>query len=299
MDPFERGMMMRGSHPAQQANELNWAEHLERKKERERSEANKTKSLRTYLSEIDPDNKDRFTALGLAELEGLGEAFAVKSAAAKQRREEMKAQQEEQSAAALSRVLQDAGSLNETEVLAEGNGPVRQTRRPVAMTPQRLQAVLGRNPAAVNDPNFAPNINALRALMGDAATDNGAGPVEFTTDPETGTRYGFNRKTGQFGVDPNSRAKANAEAEANKTRFSVEPLVNEWDGKVIGYGVKAQFGSEQEAKAWADQQNQSIKSVETATPDETVYESEAAAKKAGKKTGDVFRLKGVGKVRLK
>lgn len=239
---------------------LAMGEAIARRREQQRSEANKAKALRTYLGEVDPDNKDRFSTLNLAELEGMGQAFAVKSALAKQKQDQIKAQREDLSAAALSRVMQDAGSLNEVEVLAEGNGPVRQSRRPVAITPQRLQTVLARNPAAVNDANFAPNINALRALMGEAA-GSGAGPVEFTTDPETGTRYGFNRKTGQFGVDPNSRAKANADAEANKTRFSVKPIMDKF-GRAAGYGVEAQFGSEEEAKAWADKQNQ----TSTGTP---------------------------------
>jgi hypothetical protein len=120
---------------------------------------------------------------------------------------EQAAQQKQVSAAALARVLQDAGSLNEQEVLAEGRGPVRQTRRPVAMTPQRLQTVLARNPAAVNAENFAPNINALRALLTDTTASADAGMPESATMGESDVI--FNRKTGQFQISPFSKAAAN------------------------------------------------------------------------------------------
>lgn len=220
----------------------------EAEKERQRTEGQEAQTLRKLMAIYQPDRKDEFTTMALPDLRGEARGFAVKSAVTKQRGEEQKQQQEDQSAAALARVLQDAGSLNETEVLAQGNGPVRQTRQPVAMTPQRLQAVLARNPAAINSEKFAPNLNALRALLGDASPE--ASGLEFVTSP-TGAVIARSRKTDQFQYDPASKA----DAEANKTRFSVEPILDKF-GRPAGYGVKAQFGSESEAKAWADKQNQ-------------------------------------------
>jgi hypothetical protein len=50
----------------------------EREADRLRSEATQTKALRTYMAEVDPQNKDRFTSMGLGELEGTAKGFVVK-----------------------------------------------------------------------------------------------------------------------------------------------------------------------------------------------------------------------------
>jgi len=249
-------------------------EAMDRRQEKSRSEANKAKALRTYLGEVDPKNKDRLTTLSLAELEGLGQAFATKTALAKQQREELKAAQDDRSAAALARVLQDAGSLNETEVLAQGRGPVRQTRATVPMTASRLQTVLARNPDAVRSENFAPTLNALRALIGDGAAAEQGG-LEFVKSP-TGAVITREKKTGAFQYDPFSKA----DAEQNRTRFAVEPIMDRF-GRPAGYGVKATFGTEAEAQAWAEKQNGGTSTGTTASQYKDANEVKAALK-AGK-----------------
>lgn len=223
-------------------------EAMDRRQEKSRSEANKAKALRTYLGEVDPENKDRLTALGLAELEGLGQAFATKTALAKQQREELKAAQDDRSAAALGRFVQDATSLNEMEVLAQGNGPVRQTRQPVPFTMRRLLEVQGRHPDAVSAANYPQILSAMRQLIGDSeAADRGG--LEFVKSP-TGAVITREKKTGAFQYDPFSKA----DAEQNRTRFAVEPIMDRF-GRPAGYGVKATFGTEAEAQAWAEKQN--------------------------------------------
>jgi hypothetical protein len=175
--------------------------------ERLRKESQETQSLRKLMAIYQPERKDQFTAMGLPDLRAEAEGFVTKNKVVKEQREAQAAEQQRQSAAALMQVLQDAGSLNEQEVLAEGRGPVRQTRQPVAMTPQRLQTVLARNPAAVNAENFAPNINALRALLTDTTASADAGMPESATMGESDVI--FNRKTGQFQISPFSKAAAN------------------------------------------------------------------------------------------
>lgn len=192
---------------------LNWRNQREAKAEAAKKESAEAQSLRKLMAIYEPDRKDQFTTMSLADLRGESMAYAGKAKQAaeqreilKAKREELAAQQQDQSAAALRRVLQDAGSLNETEVLAEGNGPVRQTRRPVAMSPQRLQAVLARNPDAVNADNFAPTMNSLRALLDDGAAENAGAPESATMGDSDVI---FNRKTGQFQISPFSKAEAN------------------------------------------------------------------------------------------
>lgn len=255
-------------------------EAKDRKSEQQRSEANKAKALRAYLGEVDPENKDRLTALGLAELEGLGQAFATKTALAKQQREELKAAQEDRSAAALARVLQDAGTETvETPAftLPFVRGftfPATRSTRPVPMTANRLQSVLARNPDAARSENFAPTLNALRALIGDGAAAEQGG-LEFVKSP-TGAVITREKKTGAFQYDPFSKA----DAEQNRTRFAVEPIMDRF-GRPAGYGVKATFGTEAEAQAWAEKQNGGTSTGTTASQYKDANEVKAALK-AGK-----------------
>lgn len=257
---------------------------FDERQEKKRNEAQETQSLRKLMSLYTPERKDEFTAMNLADLRGEAEGIAVKSALQKQQQEQQQAAQETQSTAAMARVLQDAGSLNETEVLAQGNGPVRATRQPVAMTPQRLQTVLARNPQAIANRDFAPNMQALRALIGDATAEDRGG-LEFVTTP-TGAIVTREKKTGAFQYDPFSKA----EATQNRTQFSVKPIMDKF-GRSAGYGVEAQFGSEDEAKAWADKQNQTFggntKDLDEAT-------AKALLKEAG---GDKVKARALAKER--
>lgn len=254
-------------------------EAMDRRQEKSRSEANKAKALRTYLGEVDPENKDRLTTLSLAELEGLGQAFATKTALAKQQREELKAAQEDRSAAALARVLQDAGTETvETPAFTLPNVrgftfPATRSTRPVPMTSSRLQSVLAQNPEAARSENFAPTINALRALIGDGAAAEQGG-LEFVKSP-TGAVITREKKTGAFQYDPFSKS----EAEQNRQRFSVEPIMNRTGTEVVGYGVKATFADEASAKAWAEKQNGSTGTTASQYKDANEVK---AALKAGK-----------------
>lgn len=251
MDPFERGMMMRGTHPSQQANKLQQTEAADKKAEAARAFSTEAQSLRKLMSIYQPERKDEFTTMGLGDLRGESMAYAGKAAEAKARQETLKAQRDEQSAKALEALLKQAGQTTPMSVpssVMPGVFPDRTVGTRSPLTASRVRELLPDHPDAANSGNLVDLMRVLQA--GD--DESGGGGIEFVTDP-AGAVIARSRKTDQFQYSPASRA----DAEAGRTRFTVEPIMDKF-GQPAAYGVKAQFGNEKEAQAWAEQQNKAL-----------------------------------------
>jgi hypothetical protein len=231
---------------------LAWRDAFDKAQEKKKNEAMETQSLRKLLSIYQPEGKDEYTTMNLADLRGAAQGYALKAKDAQDKRDAMKGQREEQSAAALKALV---GELGQTRALRLPNSTAPglfpdttvQARPPV--TAARVRELLPSHPDAANSGNFADLLRILQA--GDAEGTTMAGPPERTTLGDADVIY--SRKTGAFQLAPSSKSAA----EADRTRFNVEPILGP-TGRIKGYGVKATFGSETEAKSWAEQQNQSL-----------------------------------------
>lgn len=98
--------------------------------------------------------------------------------------------------------------------------------------------------------------NVARAVHAMSESRPGQKPpktLQFVKSP-TGADVALSPETGAFQYDPFSKA----EAEAGRSKFSVAPLVSPYDKSITGYGVTAQFGSLEEAKRYADEQNKTV-----------------------------------------
>lgn len=227
---------------------LNWRNQREAKAEAAKKESAEAQSLRKLMAIYEPDRKDQFTTMSLADLRGESLAYAGKATAAKERQETMKAQRDEQSAQSMQALVAALGQTTPTRfpsTTMPGVFPdaVAGTRPPV--TAARVRELLPQHPGAANSGNL---VDLMRALQSGEATDETGGDPRITEGP-FGTKLVSDfrgRGTPQV-VRP----------EKENTKFIVEPIMDKF-GRAAGYGVKAQFGSEAEAKAWAEQQNQTF-----------------------------------------
>ena len=178
MDRFEMGMMMRGTHPSQQANNMALAERAEKKAEQERTQAQEVQTLRKLMSIYEPNRKDQFTTMNLADLRGESMAYAGKAAEAKARQETLKTQRDEQSAQSLQALIGELGQTTPTRfpsTTMPGIFPdtVAGTRPPI--TASRVRELLPNYPAAANSGNLVDLMRVLQA--GDAAEEGNGTPV--------------------------------------------------------------------------------------------------------------------------
>jgi hypothetical protein len=162
---------------------LAWRDAFDKRQEKKKNEAMETQSLRKLLSIYQPEGKDTYTTMGLADLRGAAQGFALKAKDAQDQREAQKGQREEQSAQALKALLGDLGQtrpLNLPNSTAPGVFPdtTVQARQPV--TAARMRELLPSHPAAANSGNFA---DLLRVLQTGDATEDAGGPPQIMEGP--------------------------------------------------------------------------------------------------------------------
>lgn len=213
--------------------------------ERLKNEASEATTLRKLMSLYDPERKDHFTTMDLPNLRGEVMAFTGKQRQMKEAKDAMTAQ-------ALQELL---GEFNQpaqpTEIespSAPGLFPNLRTSTTRPLNANNLRAALPRHAAAAAHPNL-PDL--LRILQQGDLQDEEGGLPQILPGPFPNTR---------IVTDARGRSTPQVVRESDSSRFTVEPIMDRF-GRPAGYGVKAQFGSEEEAKAWADKQNKGGASV--------------------------------------
>jgi hypothetical protein len=151
--------------------------------EKLRTEAQETQTLRKLMSIYEPERKDQFTSMSLADLRGESLAYAGKATVAKERQETMKAKRDEESAQSMQALVAALGQTTPTRFRSStmpGVFPdaVAGTRPPV--TAARVREMLPSYPGAANSGNL-PDL--LRVLQSGEATDETGGDPRITEGP--------------------------------------------------------------------------------------------------------------------
>lgn len=155
---------------------------------------------------------------------------------------------------------------------------------------ERFAMAVGQNPLAAQSPQFGDMMN----VMLKAAPPRARG-IEFKTSP-TGATIALSPDTGAFQYDPYSRTEAERKANAGKVTARSVPVLDKFTGEPTGQYMMTVTGDDPSAvNEWV----RKINGQTAGADDGGSYESEAAARQAGAKAGDVIVIKGVGKVRLK
>lgn len=157
----------------------------------------------------------------------------------------MKAQATQQVMQEFAEVARQTKAREKFQTFAQGN--------PKASSEELLRAGVG---AGMPMEDLARISQAFHYAQDASAV----GDPKILEGPFAGTKIvtdARGRGTPQVITDPEQR----------RTQFTVEPLINPRSGEIGGYGVKATFGSEEEARSWAQKQNK-------ATGSDATYDAE-------------------------
>jgi hypothetical protein len=208
MDPFERGMMMRGSHPSQQANAiaddrnaLAWKQLAEQQDERVKRETAGGKAAE-YFIKANPEaltklgyTDQQFANMSASEQSGLVMGF-VQDQATKQAMQKLA--QEQQTMAADQAFGQDINRVfgrNALQTLARGDGPVP----PPALNGQQLAAGISAQGWQSKRADPLLNYHMLTTEGG-----KNAAQIAFEEDPVSGQRFAtYGNQMQSSGANPN------------------------------------------------------------------------------------------------